>query len=586
MLRWKVKIKRLETIHMFNFTVLAIILLLVVIAYLAIFVMQRTTVKKVSDLRARKDQLESLKVREELVEGRKLPLTGLSLKNYQKFESSFNDVQNNKFLKIDQQANLVLFEARGINFIKTRNELERLQGMVDDTETTIKDVRAGLLDLKKTDEEHREAINDLKKKYEGLRKRLLAENFKFGPANPALDKFLSQLEADYDEFTELTENGDHATASDIYEQLAMETTQMEKMMADIPDLFDQLNIKYVDQLNELAQGHTKLVEAGYVFPNDSVEQELQAIDSQRQQVLNLLADLKLKEVTEQTGYIEQRIDAMYETMETEVTARKHVTKNADRLSSDLLRLREQNQTLSIELDRLGQSFQFNHKELETRRTLLEQINMAEEQINHNDDLLEAKEISYSELQIQQEKLLKQFEEIETQQVDIWDKISGLEKADRSAEQLGGQYQKEVETIKHAVERMNLPGLPVAYLEYFYAVSNELKRLAKSLNTNLIDMDEVQRQLNIVSADIDTLKEKTEEIVDQAALTEQLLQYANRYRASNERVAAASEQARMFYERDYNFKQAMDILGSALDSAEPGVYERLVDSYMRRKTPLV
>lgn len=571
---------------MFNFTVLAIILLLVVIAYLAIFVMQRTTVKKVSDLRARKDQLESLKVREELVEGRKLPLTGQSLKNYQKFESSFNDVQNNKFLKIDQQANLVLFEARGINFIKTRNELERLQGMVDDTETTIKDVRAGLLDLKKTDEEHREAINDLKKKYEGLRKRLLAENFKFGPANPALDKFLSQLEADYDEFTELTENGDHAMASDIYEQLAMETTQMEKMMADIPDLFDQLNIKYVDQLNELAQGHTKLVEAGYVFPNDSVEQELQAIDSQRQQVLNLLADLKLKEVTEQTGYIEQRIDAMYETMETEVTARKHVTKNADRLSSDLLRLREQNQTLSIELDRLGQSFQFNHKELETRRTLLEQINMAEEQINHNDDLLEAKEISYSELQIQQEKLLKQFEEIETQQVDIWDKISGLEKADRSARQLGGQYQKEVEAIKHAVERMNLPGLPVAYLEYFYAVSNELKRLAKSLNTNLIDMDEVQRQLNIVSADIDTLKEKTEEIVDQAALTEQLLQYANRYRASNERVAAASEQARMFYERDYNFKQAMDILGSALDSAEPGVYERLVDSYMRRKTPLV
>lgn len=571
---------------MFNFTVLAIILLLVVIAYLAIFVMQRTTVKKVSDLRARKDQLESLKVREELVEGRKLPLTGQSLKNYQKFESSFNDVQNNKFLKIDQQANLVLFEARGINFIKTRNELERLQDMVDDTETTIKDVRAGLLDLKKTDEEHREAINDLKKKYEGLRKRLLAENFKFGPANPALDKFLSQLEADYDEFTELTKNGDHATASDIYEQLAMETTQMEKMMADIPDLFDQLNIKYVDQLNELAQGHTKLVEAGYVFPNDSVEQELQAIDSQRQQVLNLLADLKLKEVTEQTGYIEQRIDAMYETMETEVTARKHVTKNADRLSSDLLRLREQNQTLSIELDRLGQSFQFNHKELETRRTLLEQINMAEEQINHNDDLLEAKEISYSELQIQQEKLLKQFEEIETQQVDIWDKISGLEKADRSARQLGGQYQKEVEAIKHAVERMNLPGLPVAYLEYFYAVSNELKRLAKSLNTNLIDMDEVQRQLNIVSADIDTLKEKTEEIVDQAALTEQLLQYANRYRASNERVAAASEQARMFYERDYNFKQAMDILGSALDSAEPGVYERLVDSYMRRKTPLV
>ncbi|MGO3623772.1 MAG: septation ring formation regulator EzrA, partial [Leuconostoc falkenbergense] len=190
---------------MFNFTILAIILALVVIAYLAIFVLQRATVKKVNELKARKAQLESLKVRNELVEARKLSLTGQSLKNYQKFESDYNDVQNNKFLKIDQQANLVLFEARGINIVKTRREIVRLQSMVDDTETTIKNVRAGLSDLKKIDEAHREAIRDLKKKYEDLRKRLLAENFKFGPANPALDQFLSQLEGDYDEFTRLTE---------------------------------------------------------------------------------------------------------------------------------------------------------------------------------------------------------------------------------------------------------------------------------------------------------------------------------------------------------------------------------------------
>jgi len=42
---------------------------------------------------------------------------------------------------------------------------------------------------------------------------------------------------------------------------------------------------------------------------------------------------------------------------------------------------------------------------------------------------------------------------------------------------------------------------------------------------------------------------------------------------------------MFYEREYNFKQAMDVLGPALNSVEPGIYEKIVDSYMRRKTPL-
>lgn len=569
-----------------NLIILAIVLGIVVIAYLAIFVMQRATVKKVNILKDRKAQLMSLKVRDELVEGRKLALTGQSLKEYQNLESRFNDVKNNKFLKIDQQANLVLFEARGINFIKTRHELARLEAMVDDTEQTIHDVRNGLVELKKINEAHREAINELKKKYDELRKRLLAENFKFGPANGALDQFLKQLEADYDEFTRLTEAGDHATASDIYEQLAMETTQMEKMMTDIPPLFEKLDKVYVDQLNELAQGHDELVAQGYVFPNDTLQQELQAIDQQRQQVLQLLGDLKLKEVSEQNGYIERRIDTLYDMMETEITARQQVMKNAKTLSSDLLRLREQNSTLAIELDRLSQSFQFNHKELETRRVLLEQINAAEEQVNHNDDLLESAEMSYSELRAKQEALLKHFAEIEAQQIDMWEKISGLEKAKRSARQLGGEYQQEIENIKHVVERMSLPGLPATYLEYFFAVTNELERLAKSLKADLVDMDEVQRQLNIVSADIDTLKEKTDTIVDQAALTEQLLQYANRYRATNERVAAASEQARMFYERDYNFGKAMDVLGPALDSVEPGVYEKLVDAYMRRKTPLL
>jgi len=357
-------------------------------------------------------------------------------------------------------------------------------------------------------------------------------------------------------------------------------------MADIPDLFDKVDRVYVEQLNELSQGHSDLVAQGYVFPNDTINQELNAIDDQRQQVLKLLSELKLKEVSEQNGYIERRIETLYDMMETEMTARQQVTKHADQLSSDLLRLREQNSTLAIELDRLGQSFQFNNREIEMRRTLLEQINAAEEQVNHNDDLLESSEMSFSELQAKQEKLLAHVSEIEAQQIEIWDKISGLEKAQRSARQFGGQYQQDIENIKHAVERMNLPGLPASYLEYFFAVSNELERLAKSLQATLVNMDEVQRQLNIVSADIDTLKEKTDKIVDQANLTEQLLQYANRYRATNERVAAASEQARMFYERDYNFDKAMDVLGPALDSVEPGVYEKLVDAYMRRKTPLL
>lgn len=566
-----------------EFTIVLSVLAVVAILYVIIFILQRMTVKKVNVLLEQKEQLASLKVRDELIEGRKLSLTGESLKQYQRLENDYNDVQNTKFLKIDEQANLVLFEARGINFWKTRGELEVLQDMVAMTEENIRDVRTGLSDLKKIDEERRQAVNELKKHYGQLRETLQEREADFGTAAPGLHGFLDQLEDDYAEFTKFTSEGDHASASDIYEQLGMETTQLEGMMDQVPPLFAYLNRKFPDQLLELQQGHAALVAEGFVFPQESIAAELQAIETHRQQVLHLLGELKLKEVTEQNGYIEQRIDALYDTMETEIQASTAVAKNSATLAELKERVVNQNQVLAIELDRLRQSFKLSGSELETQRNLLEQIKDLEEQLTAEEALVKAKEAPFSVIEARQDKLLSLFGAVENEQREIWDAVSKLEPAEREARQLGGQFKTQLDDIRRHMEHLNLPGLPASYLEYYFAVQNEISRLATSLTADRIDMDEVQRELNIVSADMDTLKERTTSTVDSARLTERMLQYANRYRSTDERVAQASDQARGLYERDYNYAKALEIISPALDAVEPGVSAKIADQYYRHKS---
>jgi septation ring formation regulator len=567
---------------MVNIQIVAIVIAIVIVLYLLIFVLQRATVKKVNALLEQKEQLASLKVRDELIEGRKLSLTGESLKQYQKLETDYNDVENNKFLKIDEQANLVLFEARGINFWKTRSELERLEAMVEATEQSIRDVRGGLNDLKKIDEERREAVNQLKKKYGALRQDLQERADDFGPAADGLHSFLDQLEDDYAEFTKLTDDGDHASASDIYEQLGMETTQLEGMLEQVPPLFARLNRQYPDQLAELQQGYRAMKEEGFVFPQDSIGTELQEIEAHRNQNLALLGELKLKEVAEQNGYIEHRIDTVYDTLQTEIDASQAVQQQTQTLTDVHQRVTEQNQILAVELDRLGQSFQLANGELEQRRNLLEQIRELDAQMSAYRTEIKETPVPFSELQVRQGKWVDLFNAIENEQRQIWENVSQLEPAEREARQLGGQFKSTLDDIRRQVEHVNLPGLPASYLEYYFAVQNEIGRLADSLTVDRIDMDDVQRQLNIVSADIDTLKERTETVIDQAHLTERMLQYANRFRSQNERVAQASEQARGYYERDYNYAKALEIIAPALDEMEPNVSQKITDQYYRHK----
>ena len=150
--------------------------LIVVVAaiYLIIFVSQRLTARKVAKLLQKKEQLAEIPMRDRLVKGRQLSLTGQSLKQFQLLENKYGTLETQGFNEIENQANSVLFESQGLNFVKTAQELKQLQQLIRDAEMTIDVVNQGLSDLEKLDEAHKAAVKELEVKYQDLRKTLLS----------------------------------------------------------------------------------------------------------------------------------------------------------------------------------------------------------------------------------------------------------------------------------------------------------------------------------------------------------------------------------------------------------------------------
>ena len=105
---------------------------------------------------------------------------------------------------------------------------------------------------------------------------------------------------------------------------------------------------------------------------------------------------------------------------------------------------------------------------------------------------------------------------------------------------------------------------------------------KELEEKQVNIESVNRWLEILTNDMYELENETYMIVQNATLTEQLLQYSNRYRSFDDNVQAAFNESIIIFENDYDYKKSLEVISKALDIVEPGVTERFVNSYEKTR----
>lgn len=559
--------------------------LIVVVAaiYLIIFVSQRLTARKVAKLLRKKEKLAEIPMRDRLVKGRQLSLTGQSLKQFQLLEGKYGHLETTGFKDIEEQANAVLFESQGLNFVKTAQELKELQQQIRDAETTIEVVKQGLADLEKLDEVHKAAVKELEGKYQELRKTLLSQNFSFGPAIDKLEEILGSLEDDFAEFARLTEAGDHATAAGIYETLGMETNQLEQRIEQIPALYQSLDDTIPGQLAELQDAYDKMDAEGFQFETD-IAAELADIEAQRVATVDDLAELTLKKVSESIAQMESRTEVLYETFEGEATAAQQVWENNEQLTAYVVHNKRQNHDLYIELDRLNQDFVFTKDEVGQVRSWEMQLSNVSVGLEELKESIAKHEVVFSTLADKQTALREELERVEHEQVAMWQDLKELPVAVQQSRNRVTLLSDKIRQIQRSFERQGLPGLPKDYMDFFFAVNDELGRLKQQLDLSRINVDDVLRQLSIVTADLDTLQENTDNLVEAASVTERLVRKALSYR-DNAEVVQATQQARYYYETDYDYVRAMTTLGSVLDQVEPETTARIINAYRQEQATL-
>lgn len=554
------------------------IIVLAAILYLVGYFLKKSNQEKLDALEERKIALFDLPVIEEIDDVKKMHLVGQSQNTFRQWNQKWQELSTTKFAELESQ----IFDAESLNetfrLFKVKASIEEANQTVDGMEKEVGEIRKGLQDLRESEERNSLAVQHALDVYEELKKEAKENGQKFGPALPELKKQLKNVETEFTTFVNLNTSGDPIEARDVLEKGEKKTFEMQEVMGKIPVSYDLLHQTYPGQIKEIKETLQRLKKEEYVFPEDNLDKSIQVVEKNIQANLKDLEKLEMDSVESANHKIEEQIDDLYEILEREMKSKVYVDENISTIGEYIQHAEKNNRQLLIELDHISQSYTLTKNELGRARGFQTQI---EELTRQNEELapqLTQHEVAYSQVEAFFKNTYDVLKDIENQQIEIDESLQELRRGEKEAQEKIDEYEFKLRNLKRYVEKQRLPGLPGDYLELFFAVTDHVEELSKELNRIRINMEDVNRLVKLCQDDLDVLEKKTHDLVDAAALTEQMMQYANRYRHSNENIKQAIDSALVLFSKDYRYQEALDEIGAALEKAEPGAFKRIEAFY--------
>lgn len=558
------------------------IAVILILAYVAAIFLRKRNVSRLTALEERKEELYNLPVNDEVEAVKNMHLIGQSQVTFREWNQKWVDLSLNSFADIENN----LFEAEGYNnsfrFFKATHQIDQIESQIDLIEEDIAAIRNALSELEKQESKNSGRVLHALDLFENLQHTVAENSEQYGKALPEIEKQLENIQSEFSQFVTLNSSGDPVEAAAILDSTENHILALTHIVDRVPSLVKTLSTELPEQLEDLEEGYRKLLDANYHFTETDIESRFQLLHESLKNNQENIRQLELDNAEYENTQIQEEINALYDIFTREIAAQKVVESLLSTLPTYLNHLKENNQVLVQDLERLNKTYLLPESDGNHVRRLQAELSGFDTAITEaTEDQTEPTQ-AYSVLEEQFSSLQSNLKDIEDEQVSVSERLAQIEKDDINARQKANVYVNRLHTIKRYMEKRNLPGIPQSFLKLFFTASHNTEDLMAELEQAQVNIESVKRILEIATHDMEALETETYNIVQYATLTEQLLQYSNRYRSFDERIQQAFNEALEIFEKEFDYKASFEKISQALEVAEPGVTNRFVSSYEKTR----
>ncbi|WP_368790908.1 septation ring formation regulator EzrA [Companilactobacillus farciminis] len=558
------------------FVIIIGIILIVLFFLWYMWFLQKKNASTLNKYKDRTDYLKETRLEGKIEKLTKMKLSGASDDRFNQLKVEYHKQEEEIFSDILRQMRGAEYKNTEFKVFGANKDLKKVNTSLDQFEEKIAEISQGFDELLKSNELNATHSEELQKKYQTLRKQVLTQSFSYGPATDKLEDELSEIANLLDNEKQLTSKGDHIEASQILDDIKIKLGLITDQLKVIEPLFHDLNEVFPGQVDEIKFVFQKLDKQHFKF-NDDIVALIQEVQKEIEESNEKLGELNFDAVNTNNEDIKQRIDDLYETLTLEIDGKRDVLKEQKPVLDYLNHAVFQHNRLDKRIQKLQESYILTDKTLDTFKNNFNTLNEVRREYDSDVQSIADKQVIFSQVRNDFKDIVKELDEIETNEKDINDELNQMLTSEQIARNSVDEYAKRLEIQKKMIEQLRLNGLPDDYLDYFYMVYDEINKLYDDLDADQINMEDISKAVIITQEDLNNLVEKTSKLKYNVQLAEKLLQYANRYATKNKEFSDKLAHARSLFDDDYNYQESVDVISKALEEVESGSVDRIKET---------
>ncbi|WP_338214625.1 septation ring formation regulator EzrA [Companilactobacillus muriivasis] len=558
------------------FVIIIGIILIILFFLWYMWFLQKRNASTLNKYKERTDELKKAQLDDKIEKLEKMKLAGASDDRFNQLKVEYHKQTDDIFSDILKQIRAAEYKNTEFKVFGSANDLKKLNNEMNDFEGKIGEVSQGFDELLASNELNATHSEELQRQYQTLRKQVLTQSFSYGPATDKLEDELSEIANLLDKEKQLTQKGDHIEASQCLDDVKIKLGLITDQLKIIEPLFHDLNEVFPGQVDEIKFVYQKLEQQHFKF-NDDIVQSISDVQHEIDESNTKLGELNFDAVNTNNEDIKQRIDDLYETLTLEIDGKRDVLKEQKPVLDYLNHAVFQHNHLDKRIQKLQESYILTDNTLDTFQNNYNTLNDIRREYDADVQSIADKQVIFSQVRADFKEIVKQLDEIETNEKTINDDLNQMLSSEQIARNSVDEYAKRLEIQKKMMEQLRLNGLPDDYLDYFYMVYDEINKLYDELDADQINMEDISKQVIVTQEDLENLVEKTKKLKYNVQLAEKLLQYANRYDNKNPEFTDQLTRARSMFDDDYDYNEAVDVISKALEEVEAGSVARIKET---------
>jgi len=423
-----------------------------------------------------------------------------------------------------------------------------------------------------SEERNRSVITKLKVMYRELQNKFERTKKDYGEITESLELQFENIDKRFSEFENAMDHNDYVLVEKIVINIEDLINNMKILLEDIPNIVLMGRIFIPKKIEDISLYYSRMIRDGYPLDYLNIEYNMKEINTKINIIMDKAKMLNITDSVLELKTITEYLDGIFKDFDREKECKNIFLENSKIFKKRIDKVNKMIYNIYLSLDDIKLTYDLKDEEIIKFNTINEKLEVLNKDFKSLIDHSKMKNFAYSKLADELDGLASKLTRLNDDLDYQLHSISSMQDDEYRAKEQLHTIEKLLKQAKMRLKEFKFPFIPDSYFV-------ELKEAQAAIREIIRELDKKPIVIKILNIRVDTARDlvfkiynKTNDLIEIASISEQIIIYGNRYRSSYAEVNLGLEQAEVLFRKGL-YNESLKISQDTLEKVDPNIRKK-------------